>query len=205
MIKTLVTALLVTLLTPQAFAQDSGSDSNRIIQMDPSPVDEAAEDSEAQVNLSPLGAQTYVSQGQQRLGQRTFLFRGTLYSALGAIVGGLTGGAAALVLWASCGKDCASIGVVSAVPLAIAGGVFGAEQPARMTGGRCTLKSRLFGGASGAVASMIIAAGGSKLVDLYPSDRRPLIPAVVIGIIAVNTAPLLGATYGCYKTYRPNP
>ena len=199
MIRWSLVTMVVLLLAPHAFAQDSASESNTIIYMDPSPSDDAAEEPEDQVNLSPLGSASTAPGSQQRLEQTPFLVSGTLYSVLGAVAGALTGGLATVVLF-SIDDDLAALGGLSILGLSLTGAVVGAGQPARSTAGRCSVSSRVLGLIGGGIASSIVVGVGSELFVRNAPDSA--VPVIVAGGIAAATLPYVGATYGCYKTYR---
>ena len=123
--KVLLTIFVVAVLTPQAVAQDRSSESNRVIFMDSAPNDDAVEESNDSANVSTPGVQRSVLSKQPRLERTRFLVSGTLWSALGAFLGGLTGSIVTVGLWVV-HDDLAVAGVLGTAALALSGAVVGA-------------------------------------------------------------------------------
>ena len=197
--KVLLTIFVVAVLTPQAVAQDRSSESNRVIFMDSAPNDDAVEESNDSANVSTPGAQRSVLSKQPRLERTRFLVSGTLWSALGAFLGGLTGSIVTVGLWVV-HDDLAVAGVLGTAALALSGAVVGAGRPARQTGGRCSVSHRVLGLAAGGLASTLVFGAGFSVAESMGGGPETLL---VAGSAAAFTLPHLGAAYFCYNSYTP--
>ena len=193
MIRWSLVTLVVLFSAPHAFAQDSGADSNSIIYLDPSQANDAPEDlgdevtpeRPAQRKQRPvIYADTRKSERQKSVSAGAIIAQGTgagtLLGAAGAFAGivffvSQTG-------WGPSGDQ--TLWGLSIVGLGALGLVSGVGLAARWNRGRCSVWARVAGGAVGLGVGSVISQGSPVVGSFMPG---------------------LGASIGCYHTFKPIP